>query len=240
MAGTPNQVRNPISLGQYTNAESEISVLGGKAGRILSELENRLSRGRYLFGESIFTADLAEEFNASRAPVATALNHLRSDGYLVITPQVGCRVVSPSKQEIQDFFHLFGKTEGVMAGLAAKRHDENEVENLRDISIRITKASPKKNEDISDNFLDLVGLFHSSIRSMARSPTEARRASNQWRRSEFLLFNGRAPNVYKNLRQANKERAMIVDAIAERDDVAAEKIMERHVRGKPFRTGTLK
>ncbi len=229
------------AIGNGMNLGENMTALGGKAGYICEELEYRLARGNYLFGESISTVELVEEFNASRAPVMTALNHLRSAGFLVITPQVGCRVVSPTTQEIEDFFHLFGKAEGFMAGLAAERHEDGECDALRDISKRIKKATPKKkNEQVSDEFLDLVASFHSTIRSMARSPMEARRVSSQWRMSEFLLFNGRTSNVYINLAQANKERNEVVAAIENRDVDAAEQAMEAHVRGKPLRTGTLK
>jgi len=77
-------------------------VLSGKAGLILKNLERRFISGKYRFGELLSITGLAEEFDASRQPVNTAINHLRSMGYVTVVPQVGCKVVSPGNQEIAE------------------------------------------------------------------------------------------------------------------------------------------
>ncbi len=228
----------------YTNrgsvrSENRNSKLGGKAGYICDVLEHRLARGVYLFGEPISSLHLAQEFKTSRAPVSAALSHLRSAGYLIITPQVGSKVISPTRIEIEDFFRLFGKAEGFMARLAAERHDENEIQLLIDLSKKIHHASPKIDEALSENFLSLLSEFYGLIRSMARSPMIAKRVADQWHMSEFLLFNGQSAKINANIAEANKERDQIVDIISHRDSARAERIMATHVCNKPFRTGTL-
>ena len=101
--------------------ESEDSRLTGKAGRIYEALEKDLLTGRYKFGADISAPELAKRLGVSRQPVMAALSQLRAAGYVTITPQVGCRVVTPTTEEISDFFRLFGAMEGVMARLAAER-----------------------------------------------------------------------------------------------------------------------
>ena len=104
--------------------------LAGKAGEVAAELEERLVRGTYRFGEALSIYTLAEQFGASRQPVASAVLYLRSVGYLEIIPQVGCRVVAPTPQEVQDFFVMFSRTEGVIARFAAERHTPDEAAAL--------------------------------------------------------------------------------------------------------------
>ena len=74
--------------------------MSSKAAHI-TELEERLVRGTYRFGEALSIYTLAEQFGASRQPVASAVLYLRSVGYLEIIPQVGCRVVAPTNADLQ-------------------------------------------------------------------------------------------------------------------------------------------
>jgi len=102
----------------------KISALSGKTRIICDEIERRLVRGHYRFGDEILANDLVREFGASRAPVMSAMNYLRAEGYLVITPQVGCRVISPTPAEIEDFFFVYGRVEGAFAAMAADRYED--------------------------------------------------------------------------------------------------------------------
>ncbi|MDD3798617.1 MAG: GntR family transcriptional regulator [Novosphingobium sp.] len=214
--------------------DSRIDMLGGKAGRICSEIERRLARGAYRFGEAISTNELVEEFGASRAPVVTALNHLRSAGYLNIIPQVGCRVIAPSAREVDDFFCLFGKVEGAMAGFAAARHDAGEIAALRRIVAHIEEETSNNDRGTGESVIDSIWLFHESIWTIARSPMEARRVGAYWRMAEFFAFNEGKGDGGKPPSRANAERRAIIDAIAERQVEESERLMERYVRSRPF------
>lgn len=220
-------------------AEVKNGALPGKTGVICDLIERRLAEGYYGFGEEIYTQDLVKELEASRAPVTAALNYLRATGYLIITPQVGCRVISPTKAEIQDFFTVYGRVEGVMAGFAAERHHDAELHVLRDIQRRISRKTPKKNSTVSRDFVGLVAEFHAQIHNMAHSEMEAKRAASYWRMSEFFLFNANRMQISGRLALdvADKERAAIVEAISERDVQQATELMEKHMHGKPARVG---
>lgn len=220
-------------------AEIKSSALTGKAGVICDQLERRLAEGYYRFGEEIFTQDLVKEFDASRAPVTAALNYLRASGYLIITPQVGCRVISPTLAAIEDFFTVYGRVEGALAAFAARRHFESELEVLRDLQKQIKRVSPRKSEKVSSNFVSLVAKFHAQIHLMAHSEMEAARAGAYWRLSEFFLFNANRMTINGSisLAVADSQRADIVEAIADRDENRVSQMMEEHMRGKPERVG---
>ena len=211
----------------------------GKTGEIIEQLEYRLARGYYHFGDTISTNALIEEFKASRAPITAALNFLRGKGYLIVTPQVGCEVVSPSSQDIKDFFRFFGKLEAVVAELAAERIKPADIEILNNIVKNIKKSAPEKGAELTEPFLDGVTLFHETIRNIANSPMVAQRAASYWRFHEFLLFNGKINQLIRGLTIAHKERAQIVEAIAAGNAKKASKLMEEHVSSKPVRAGIL-
>lgn len=164
--------------------------LSGKAGEVAAELEERLIRGAYRFGESLSIYTLAEQFEASRQPVASAVLYLRSVGYLEIIPQVGCRVVSPSAQEVQDFYVLFSRTEGVIARFAAERHAEEEGAELLALAEELA-ANPFQSSYDRRAMADGISIFHDRISAMARSQLLVDRISNLRRIFRFYLSQGR-------------------------------------------------
>ncbi len=208
----------------------------GKAGEIVAELEHRLITGHYKFGDPLSIYSLAEQFDASRQPISAAINHLRGLGYLKIVPQVGCQVVSPSPQEIADFFYMLAKIECGIAGFAAARHDDGEPEVLIAISEYIS-ATPFDNAEHREDWAVGVDAYHGQIRAMARSPGLEQRVQNLWRLSDFYLWQGVSNLQPKKIATANRERQKIANAIAARDVERSEQLMEQHVRGKPQRVG---
>jgi GntR family transcriptional regulator, vanillate catabolism transcriptional regulator len=215
------------------------TALSGKSRTICDEIEKRLVHGHYRFGDEILANDLVKEFGASRAPVMAAMSYLRAEGYLVITPQVGCRVISPTPAEIEDFVFIFGRVEGAMAAMAAERHEDHEMKQLRATQQKIKQRTPRKGETLNEPFVELVAEFHRQIHNMSHSKYEIERASKYLRMSEFFLFNSNAMKVPggASLKIASEQRARIIDAIADRDAALASRLMEEHVRGRPQRAG---
>lgn len=213
---------------------AENKALSGKTGAICDEIEARLLRGQYRFGQEIFVNDLVKEFGASRAPVMAALNYLRAEGYLTITPQVGCKVISPTLSEIEDFVFTFSRVEGAIASMAAKRHYANEIALLDETQQKIRRIAPKKGQQITQPYVDLIADFHRQIHDMCHSQFAGDRATRNWRVLDFFLFNGSFGTIQGgvSLALADRQRAEIVEAIARRDSAAAGRLMEKHMRDK--------
>jgi DNA-binding GntR family transcriptional regulator len=228
------KLMNKGLLAQESRVAGEYRALSGKTGAICDEIERRLLTGFYSFGQEIVVNDLVNEFGASRAPVMAALNHLRAEGYLVITPQVGCRVISPALSEIDDFLFVFSRVEGAIAEMAAKRRYPEEVDRLNQIRAEIKRIAPKKGQPVSRSYIDLVGGFHRQIHMMCHASYAGERATRNWRMLDFFLYNGGFGNLKgdASLAVADKQRGDIVEAIAERDAVAAGRLMEVHMRDK--------
>jgi len=214
---------------------AETNAPAGKTGKILQILQARFASGHYRFGEKLSVVDLAQEFGVSRQPIMTAMRDLAGDGFVIITPQVGCEAASPDKSEIQDFFSVFAKMEGRMAGMAAERHDDADMARLR-----AAQASFEQSPTGGGHWnLDNVSYFHSVIRHMARTPALANRIGKFWHMANYILRNGQRDYPESMRAIGNRERAAIVAAIERRDAGAAEQAMEQHVLGKPRRVGLL-
>lgn len=213
---------------------NETKALSGKTAAICDEIEKRLLIGQYRFGQEILVNDLVKEFGASRAPVMAALNYLRAEGYLVITPQVGCKVISPTLSEIEDFVFVFSRVEGAITSMAAKRHYADEIALLDATQQKIRRIAPKKGQQITQPYVDLIAEFHRQIHDMCHSQFAGDRATRNWRVLDFFLFNGSFGNIQGgvSLALADQQRAEIVEAIARRDSTAACRLMEKHMRDK--------
>ena len=78
----------------------------------------------------------------SKQPVMEALRRLSGDGLVEILPQVGSRVATYALREVSDFFLMFGGFEGTIAGIAALRRTETQLDEMELISARIAALRP--------------------------------------------------------------------------------------------------
>lgn len=214
------------------------TLLSGKAGRVYREIERRLTEGRYRFGDSISVSEIVAETGVSRQPVMAALAELRANGFIAITPQVGCRVVTPSERDIGDFFALYGTMEGQIASLACARWLGDEIDEIDEALARMRRMKIVAGT-VSLEFVGKIREFHRLIDRMAHSPAVTRYVDGMRRMSEFLLFNG-APNLRPGrIALANREREAIVIALKGRATKRAQQLMEAHIRGRPERMGII-
>lgn len=204
--------------------------LSGKAGEIAAELEERLVRGDYRFGETLSIYALASQFEASRQPVAAAVLYLRSVGYLEIIPQVGCRVVSPTPREVQDFYVLFSHTEAVISGFAAERYLGDEGHELLGIAEELA-ANPFKSTYDRRAMADGISIFHDRVSAMARSQLLVERISNLRRIFRFYLSQSRMrPDpVSGPPEHMNQLRIELAQAILARKRADAERCTEEYI-----------
>ena len=204
--------------------------LSGKAGEVAAELEERLVSGRYRFGETLSIYTLAEQFEASRQPVAAAVLYLRSVGYLEIIPQVGCRVVSPRPQEVEDFYCMFSRTEALISRFAAERHQGGEAQELLTMAEGLA-ANPFKSSYDRRATGDGISLFHDRISAMARSPLLVERISNLRRIFRFYLSQNRVrPDpVAGPPQRMNRLRIELAKAIIARQAQQAEHCTESYI-----------
>lgn len=175
-------------------------------------------------GVKLRVEDVVATLHTSRQPVMDAFKRLASEGYLEITPQVGCRVVVPDAAEIADFFLILGAVQGLAADIAAGRRTDEELGKLSGIAaeIDVVLTESPATTDVQ-RYRGLDQYFQQQIRTMAHSESVAHLAESLLDRRSFYLKcipNGEL-DYAQRMREAKGEHRAIVAAIAAGDPEAA-------------------
>lgn len=185
-------------------------------------------------GQKVRVEEMVSRLNTSRQPVMDAFKRLAGEGFLEIIPQVGCRVVVPSKEEIVDFFLIFEAVEGLACDLAAARRTSDEIARLREINDRIggyLDIAPEPAE-LAHAYRQLNREFHETLHAMSHSASVQHLARGLWDRGDFYI--GSMPGgellFGKRVVEAYAEHKAIIDAVERGERDAARGLMEAHVR----------
>tara|TARA_R110000772_G_scaffold43659_3_gene100556 strand:- start:1580 stop:2260 length:681 start_codon:yes stop_codon:yes gene_type:complete len=203
----------------------------GKAGEIVAELERRLILGYYKPGENLSFKLLADTLDVSRQPVSSAIGHLRASGYVEVLPQVGCRVVKPTPEEVFDFFRMHSSIEAVAVELAVERQTLAEGEQLAAIQPPPSGGLDRVVERAA--YISYVDAFHDQIWAMAKAPMLAGQFSGLRNLASFYLWQGissLAPQVAEKL---NQQRKQIAGLIIAGEKEKASQLMKEHIIAKP-------
>jgi DNA-binding GntR family transcriptional regulator len=205
---------------------------GWQGRRAHDYVRQELLRGRFRPSEPLSVEGLAAEIGVSRQPLMEAMRRLSEEGLVEIIPQVGCRVAVHTPAEIADFFRLFATVEGLLARLAAERHEPRELRRLRLVSAEIgVLRSPKvKAAERSEGYRTINREFHSLIHDMARAPQIAQLAQSFWDRSDFHLTSSSSLRLFaERLEQAHDEHESLLGFISARKAERAAAQMTNHI-----------
>lgn len=197
-----------------------------KQDTVYQTLLEDFARGRFEFGQPLLVREIAAGTGASKQPIMAALKQLETDGFVHITAQVGCQVVSPDTQAIADFFVMFSRMEGVMAEFAATRHTDTELLQLEAINVQIGKL-PIRHSGSGERYRSLNREFHTVIHRMARSPALHAQLVTCWALSDFYI--ARHTPFVRHLREAANEHNSIIAALKTRKPPRARQAMEEHI-----------
>ena len=195
-----------------------------------SHLMQQLLEGELAPGARLSVVDIAAELACSRVPVMEALKRLDAEGFVEITPQVGCCVATPQPDEVRDFFELFAAVEACVTRLAAQRRTPDDVAEFRllcaDIDRRLRDAGSPDARDPVYRRLNLE--FHTAIHRYARAPLAAGVAAGLWDRSDFFIRIAFG-SLYFN-RRVRQAHAQMRRAIIDGDGAAAGEAVTAHLR----------
>jgi len=110
-------------------------------------LESQIVSGQLKPGMKLDEQTLAKKFKASRTPVREALRQLESLGMVQNIPRHGSQVVKLDLQALIEMFETMAYLEAACAGLAARRHTENDRKKLLEAHEACNKAFEKSNPD---------------------------------------------------------------------------------------------
>jgi DNA-binding GntR family transcriptional regulator len=196
-------------------------------------LKERLLEGEFQAGERLPVEALRAEFGVSKQPVMEALRRLSSEGLVEIIPQVGCRVPVYSGADVSDFFAIFGGMEGAVAGVAAQRCTDRQVDQLAAVNGEIRRLIGEPDPAArSRGYLVLNRRFHGIIQDMAHSAVVTEISRRMWDMSDLLINTTGVPRPLASAVTARyDDHELIIQALRHRDQDAARHAMESHIIG---------
>ncbi len=196
--------------------------------RTYQSMRLAILEGRYVPGERIYEAAVAQALGVSRNPVREAVRRLQQDGLLDVRAHYGIYVTRIPESEIDDIYRIRGALEGTAAGFAAVRMSIKAIDDLEAIVVEqqqaVDAADPMPRAPVSVVQAD---RFHHAIHLAGESPRllamlEQLYAQVSQFRNLTLSVPGRAAV------SASGHRA-IFDAIRQRNASEAESLMRTHI-----------
>ncbi len=189
-------------------------------------VKSGLKTGKWLFGDELLVMDISKEMNFSRRPVIDALKKLEMERFVEIIPQTGCRVVNCTKEQMVNHFQIGMCLEGLAAGLAARRREDTEVQEL--IAINESLKSIITTTPFSyEHYFAENRKLHEAILRMAGSEELLQFTKSMWDLNDFYLVN--SFQFKTHLAQSISEHDVIIAKIKNKDEKGARFAMEEHI-----------
>jgi DNA-binding GntR family transcriptional regulator len=208
--------------------------------RLASAIQARILSGEIPSEARLRQASLAAEFGVSRTPVREALRKLQSAGVVVLEPNRGAVVRSPTARDVREAYLVRGELEGLAAELATPLLTDEDIAKLHsaqalfrrsiesELERRRTGAQPAPWSAESD-WERANNLFHQVIQEA--SGNRVLLASIAYLHRSFPRhLTWAALSRSSHLLGVNvDEHTRILDALERRDAITAREEMTAHV-----------
>lgn len=197
------------------------TLLGARAYRALW---NDIVRGRIEFGAQLRPDTIAEQLDISTTPVREALHRMEGDGLIVKLPYRGWFVREFSEQEVRELYEMRAALESFSVGRACERITEEELAWLR--QHQSVGETALKTGDMEAYWIYNRDL-HAAIMEAARNSYLSSAMGQLTLQSQMLMV--KTIRLVGRPSRAIEEHRDLIELIAERNDKAAETLMERHI-----------
>jgi DNA-binding GntR family transcriptional regulator len=168
--------------------------------------------------------ELSSELNISRTPIREALLRLVSDNLVNVRSRVGFFVRGITRKEISDLLELRRIIESYAAMVAAENFKPEQIKEL--FSLHDKAVMAVKNNDYSGfnkNEIAMHSLLIDNLNNQAIRNAMNNVGDCLYRERIYALH-------YKdNVEKSIKEHELVLNAIAEKDPIAARNFMEKHI-----------
>lgn len=214
-----------------TSYLTDIAALDGTlAQRVYRAIKQAILSLDFPPGAILRKGTICEALGVSRSPVAEALTRLSTEGLVDIIPQSATRVSYFSMEEIREGAFVREALELAVVAKVATDHTEDQLaqlsRNMRLQQLLIEDGDQKGFYATDEEFHALLMKFT----GFKKLPSVTQLVSLQVTRARILLLPapGRAENTLT-------EHQAILDAIRERDPIAARTAMQEHLHQLPPR-----
>ena len=192
---------------------------------VYMELRGKILSRQLKPAQRLLEVKIANEMGVSRTPVREALRGLANEGLVMIVPNSGARVASPSSHEMDNSYSVRGYLENMSVELACRTGmDKRTLERL-DGLVRDGDAAYDAGD--VDAFLAANNDFHRVIAEAGKNYVLSEYVDNIIQRTNVYIY------FYSKFIEAeNKssgEHRAILRAIAQRDRIGAQELMKQHL-----------
>lgn len=192
---------------------------------VYDEIRSLIMTKNFLPGQRLPEISIAKRLEVSRTPVREALRKLANEGLVVLIPNGGARLASPSKQEIQDAFELRVYLECLAARKAAQ--------NITPVQICLLEEQIQAEEQIFEEkdlegYLEVNQAFHSIIAEASGNILLNEYISNILSRTfVYMVFFESFFDFDSN--PSLQEHREIVEALRNRNEELVVKLLQDHI-----------
>ena len=191
---------------------------------VCESLRNAIKSGILAPGERLMEVQLADELGISRTPIREAIRKLEQEGYVIMLPRRGTYVSSVSVHDVQEIFEIRSALESLSIGLAARRIESNELDQLQQL-LAVTEKYIELND--IDNIVKTDIEFHGLLYSVSRNDRLGIIINNL--KEQLSRFRKLSMSYPGRLQDTLEEHREMVEAIANGDVEAARDAAERHM-----------
>ncbi|WP_081998460.1 GntR family transcriptional regulator [Sinomonas humi] len=150
-----------------TRGVAEGDPSSSRFNQAYQDLRNLLISGSFPLNHRLTEAELGALLEISRGTVRPVIVRLVQEGYLTSEPNRGVRTRMFTVEEAAEVLEAREILESALAGKAAERATDEELEELAEICKRMAAAEAERAEA---DYQTLIRRFHQRIRDAARQP----------------------------------------------------------------------
>lgn len=191
---------------------------------VTDNIRHAILCGSFPPGMRLMELQLASEIGVSRTPVREAIRALELEGLVVMIPRRGAYVANISIKDINEVYEVRTALEVLAAGLASERINDEELEEMERILVAMTPLTP---EHDMEALVANDTKFHDIIYNASRNGRLISIVNNL--REQINSIRGGSMGYPGRLAAMMDEHRAIVDAIAQRDEDAAQQAVRTHM-----------
>ena len=191
---------------------------------VYEELKRQIMIGEIPPGTRMMEVELAEDMGVSRTPIREAIRKLEKEGLVSIEPRRGAYASDISIKDMVDVLEVREFLEGMAAGLAAKKINDEEIETLKKATATYKKAVENGH---TEEIIKEDELFHKLIVDCSGNKTLIQMINQV--QELALRFRYIYYEDFSRYRNMPYEHLEILDAILSGDTEAARSIADAHV-----------
>lgn len=210
-----------VSTGLPQGAVPRLERPGPLRERVYEALLELITTRALQPGRHLVESELAGHLGVSRQPVREALQRLNTEGWVDLRPAQGAFVHEPTEEEADQLLGVRMLLEAEAARLAAANADRDGVTALEEL---VAQGFEAVAADDVDTAVALNARFHAKIVELAGNAVLAELAAQVDRRVRWYY----TPVARQRGRQSWIEHRELIEAIADRDEQRATRLMREH------------